>query len=172
MAGVDTVDAGGVWAGGVTDGVGDGDGVAAAGALAGGVLISGVLTGGGLAAGTVAVGAGVVAAGTVAVGAGVVAPGAVTVTVTGETPGVVVARLTAVAAPLGNGCTANTTSSATASSALSMIGRRAISGVVCPAATTRCSRGVLSRILKLMPTPFHRASCAGVVALHLDLSLF
>jgi hypothetical protein len=121
-AGADPVDAGGVWAGGVTDGVddgdGDGDGVAAAGGVA-----DGALAGGGLFAGAVAVGAG---------GAD---PG--TVTVTAETPGVVV-----VAAPLRNGCTANTTNSAIVSSALSTIGRRAFGCPARTAATSRCSLGV------------------------------
>jgi hypothetical protein len=132
-AGADGVDAGGVWAGGVVNGVDDGDGVTAAGGVA-----DGALAGGG------------VVAGVVAVGADGAEPG--TVTVTAETPGVVV-----VAAPLRNGCRANTTSSAIVSSALSTIGRRALGCLARTAATNRCSLGVPCRIQKFMANPFHRA---------------
>lgn len=130
-AGAVPVDAGGACVDGVTDGVGDG--VTAAGGVAAGALAAGGLL-----------------AGAVGVGADGVDPG--TVTVTAETPGVVV-----VAAPLRNGCTANTTSSAIVSSALSTIGRAALGCLGRSAAPTRCSLGLSSRIQKFMINPFHRA---------------
>lgn len=152
MAGVDTEDAAGVCAPGVTDVVGGG---------AGGTR--GVTTVGALVGGAVSVGG--LAAGTVAAGGGVLAPG--TVTVTGETAGVV-AFLAAgtVAAPLGCVSTANSASNATVSSAPTKIGRRTASGM-CLTAASRSS-GFPSRILNPMCNPFHRTSLRGVVALPLN----
>jgi hypothetical protein len=153
MAGVDTEDAAGVCAPGVTDVVGGGAGVTC-GVTTVGTLVGGAVTLGGLAAGTVAA------------GGGVLAPG--TVTVTGETAGVV-AFLAAgtVAARLGCVSTANSASNATVSSAPTKIGRRTASGMCLTAATCRSS-GFPSRILNPMCNPFHRTSLRGVVALPLN----
>lgn len=154
VAEVDTEDATGVCALGVTDVVG-GEAGGAGGVATVRTLAGGVVTVGGLAAGTVAA------------GGGVVAPG--TVTVTGETAGVVLAFRAAgtVAARLGSDSTANSASNATVSSAPTKIGRRAASGMRLATATF-WSVGFPSRILNPMCNPFHRTSLRGVVALPLN----